>query len=109
MFTIITGLSQFERDLISERTKEGLKSARVRGRTKHQAGECDKGLKLYDKQNVAIQDGFAQANGYQNGTQRSPQMQIIGDLYSSLLSSRGMGQIQRCPERECVENINRFY
>ena len=32
MFTIIAGLSQFERDLISERTKEGLKSARARGR-----------------------------------------------------------------------------
>jgi DNA invertase Pin-like site-specific DNA recombinase len=32
MFTIIAGLSQFERDLISERTREGLKSARARGR-----------------------------------------------------------------------------
>lgn len=31
MFTIFAGLSQFERDLISERTKEGLKSARLRG------------------------------------------------------------------------------
>jgi len=31
MFTIFVGLSQFERDLISERTKEGLKSARLRG------------------------------------------------------------------------------
>jgi Site-specific recombinases, DNA invertase Pin homologs len=31
MFTIFAGLSQFERDLISERTKEGLKSARSRG------------------------------------------------------------------------------
>jgi DNA invertase Pin-like site-specific DNA recombinase len=32
MFTIFAGLSQFERDLISERTKEGLVSARKRGR-----------------------------------------------------------------------------
>lgn len=32
MFTIMAGLSQFERDLISERTKEGLKSARARGK-----------------------------------------------------------------------------
>lgn len=32
MFIIIAGLSQFERDSISERTKEGLKSARARGR-----------------------------------------------------------------------------
>jgi DNA invertase Pin-like site-specific DNA recombinase len=32
MFTIFAGLSQFERDLISQRTKEGLQSARARGR-----------------------------------------------------------------------------
>jgi DNA invertase Pin-like site-specific DNA recombinase len=32
MFTIFAGLSQFERDLISERTKEGLKAAKARGR-----------------------------------------------------------------------------
>jgi DNA invertase Pin-like site-specific DNA recombinase len=33
MFTIFAGLSQFERDLISERTKDGLKSAKARGRS----------------------------------------------------------------------------
>ena len=32
MFTIFAGLSQFERDLISERTKDGLKAAKARGR-----------------------------------------------------------------------------
>jgi DNA invertase Pin-like site-specific DNA recombinase len=32
MFTIMAGISQFERDLINQRTKEGLESARVRGR-----------------------------------------------------------------------------
>jgi DNA invertase Pin-like site-specific DNA recombinase len=32
VFTIFAGLSQFERDLISERTKEGLRAARARGR-----------------------------------------------------------------------------
>lgn len=32
LLTIFSGLSQFERDQISERTKEGLKSARARGR-----------------------------------------------------------------------------
>ena len=32
MFTIFAGLSQFERDLISERTKDGLRAARARGR-----------------------------------------------------------------------------
>lgn len=32
LFTIFAGISQFERDLISQRTKEGLSSARARGR-----------------------------------------------------------------------------
>lgn len=31
MFTILAGLSQFERDLTAERTKEGLVSAKNRG------------------------------------------------------------------------------
>ena len=31
MFTVIAGVSQFERDLISQRTKEGLQAARARG------------------------------------------------------------------------------
>jgi DNA invertase Pin-like site-specific DNA recombinase len=60
MFTIIAGLSQFERDLISERTKEGLKSARARGRRGGRPSikqeNVTKALKLYDTQNVAIQD-----------------------------------------------------
>ena len=60
MFTIIAGLSQFERDLISERTKEGLKSARARGRAGGRPcikqENVTKALKLYDTQNVAIQD-----------------------------------------------------
>jgi len=33
MFTIFAGLSQFERDIISERTKEGLRAAKARGRS----------------------------------------------------------------------------
>ena len=32
LFTIFAGLSQFERDLIAERTKDGLKSAKERGK-----------------------------------------------------------------------------
>ena len=60
MFTIIAGLSQFERDLISERTKEGLKSARARGRKGGRPNvkqeNVDKAIKLYDTKNVPIQD-----------------------------------------------------
>ena len=32
MFTLMAGINQFERDLISQRTKEGLEAARKRGR-----------------------------------------------------------------------------
>lgn len=32
MFTFISGISQFERDLISQRTKEDLAAARAHGR-----------------------------------------------------------------------------
>jgi DNA invertase Pin-like site-specific DNA recombinase len=33
IFTIMAGINQFERDLISQRTKDGLKAARARGRS----------------------------------------------------------------------------
>ena len=60
MFTIMAGLSQFERDLISERTKEGLKSARARGRKGGRPSikqeSIDRALKLYDTQQVPIQE-----------------------------------------------------
>lgn len=39
MFTIMAGFSQFERDILSERTKEGLAAARARG---HLGGRRDK-------------------------------------------------------------------
>lgn len=32
MFTMFAGLAQFERDLISERTKEGLEAAKLKGK-----------------------------------------------------------------------------
>lgn len=32
MFTLMAGINQFERDLISQRTKEGLEAARKRGK-----------------------------------------------------------------------------
>ena len=52
LFTLMSALAQFERDVIAERTKEGLKSARARGR-KGGRPRCDsrklqQALKLYD-------------------------------------------------------------
>lgn len=58
MFTIMAGLAQFERDLISERTKEGLKSARMRGRTGGRPTvkqeNIDRAFKLYDSRKMTI-------------------------------------------------------
>lgn len=52
MFTIFAGISQFERDLISQRTHEGLASARARGRNggrpvKNQK-DIDTAIKMYN-------------------------------------------------------------
>ena len=60
MFTIMAGLSQFERDLISERTKEGLKSARARGRKggrpKVDKKNVERAIMLYNLKNVSIKE-----------------------------------------------------
>ena len=54
MFTIFAGLSQFEADLIAERTREGLAAARARGRLggrpKIDEGKIKKAIKLYHQE-----------------------------------------------------------
>ncbi len=52
LFTLMSALAQFERDVIAERTKEGLRAARARGR-KGGRPRCDqhklqRALKLYE-------------------------------------------------------------
>ena len=52
LFTLMSALAQFERDVIAERTKEGLRAARARGR-KGGRPRCDQhklqqALKLYE-------------------------------------------------------------
>lgn len=58
LFTIFAGISQFERDLISQRTLEGLASARARGRhggrPPRRNPKADVALKMYDSQNYSI-------------------------------------------------------
>ncbi|EKD99359.1 MAG: Resolvase protein, partial [uncultured bacterium] len=60
MFTIMAGLSQFERDLISQRTKEGLASARARGRNGGRPSkgdkDIDKAIKLYDSKEYSVKE-----------------------------------------------------
>ena len=60
VFTLMSALAQFERDVIAERTAEGLKAARARG---HYGGrpKCDQkklqqALKLYDTRQYTVKE-----------------------------------------------------
>ena len=52
LFTIMSALAQFERDVLADRTREGLKAARARGhfggRPKADARKLTQALKLYE-------------------------------------------------------------
>lgn len=60
MFGMLSVLAQFERDQISERTKEGLNSARARGKVGGRPAvdkkSIDNALMLYDAGNISIKD-----------------------------------------------------
>jgi DNA invertase Pin-like site-specific DNA recombinase len=60
VFNIFASISQFERDLISERTKEGLSSARLRGRNggrpKKENSSIKKAIKLYNSKEYSIKE-----------------------------------------------------
>lgn len=58
VFTIFAGLAEFERDMISERTRAGLQSARARGRKggrpSADAEKVKRALKMYDSKQFSI-------------------------------------------------------
>lgn len=60
LFTIFAGLSQFERDLIRQRTKSGLEAARARGRKggrpKASSSKVETALKMYDSKLHTIEE-----------------------------------------------------
>lgn len=60
LFTIFAGISQFERDLIKQRTMEGLKAARTRGRNggrpKKPEQDIELALKMYDSKVCTVAD-----------------------------------------------------
>ncbi|PFS01086.1 DNA invertase [Bacillus cereus] len=73
MLTVFQAFSQFERDLIAQRTQEGLESARARGRVGGRPRVKDsfiqRALKLYDSKEYSIQEiinmtGISQATLY---------------------------------------------
>lgn len=60
LFTIFSGVSQFERELIRERTMEGLASARARGRMGGRPGKdkkiVEQALTLYDSKAYSVDE-----------------------------------------------------
>ena len=60
LFSIFAGVSQFERDLIQERTVEGLNAARARGRMggrpKVDKKKIDLALKMYEDKTCAVSE-----------------------------------------------------
>ena len=71
LFTIFSGVSQFERELIRERTMEGLASARARGRMGGRPGKdkkiIDQALTLYDSKAYSV-DEISKTTGISRAT-----------------------------------------
>ena len=71
LFTIFSGVSQFERELIRERTMEGLASARARGRMGGRPGKdkktIEQALTLYDSKAYSV-DEISKATGISRAT-----------------------------------------
>lgn len=71
VFTIFSGLAQFERDIISERTRSGLEAARARGRKggrpKKDSSKLDLAFRMYDSSQYRIQE-ILQACGLSRAT-----------------------------------------
>lgn len=69
--TMLATLSQFERDLIAERTIDGLKAARARGRKggrpKVSQKKVEQALKLYDSGKLTIKE-ISEATGLSSST-----------------------------------------
>jgi len=60
LFTLMSAIAQFERDVIADRTREGLRSARARGRLggrpKTNLEQVKKAVKLYRTQQYSIKE-----------------------------------------------------
>jgi DNA invertase Pin-like site-specific DNA recombinase len=71
LFAIFSGVSQFERDLTSERTREGISSARARGRKGGRPPKSPKdtelALKMHDNKNYSISE-IVKATGISKST-----------------------------------------
>jgi DNA invertase Pin-like site-specific DNA recombinase len=60
LFTLMSAIAQFERDVIADRTREGLNSARARGRTggrpRANGDSVKKAVKLYNTKQYTLRE-----------------------------------------------------
>ena len=60
LFTLMSAIAQFERDVIADRTREGLRSARARGRMggrpKTDSEAVKKAIKLYNTGKYSLKE-----------------------------------------------------
>ena len=82
LFTLMSAIAQFERDVIADRTKEGLRSARARGRTggrpKANPDAVKKAVKLYRTGQYSVKEieeltGVKKSTLYRNLRQKDEQ------------------------------------
>ena len=82
LFTLMSAIAQFERDVIADRTKEGLRSARTRGRTggrpKANPDAVRKAVKLYRTGQYSVKEieeltGVKKSTLYRNLRQEGSQ------------------------------------
>lgn len=79
LLTVMSGLSQLERDLISQRTKEGLSSAKARGRS---GGRPSKRNEKSDMVQLLLNNGYKIVDIVkETGLSRSTVNRIINDLH----------------------------
>jgi DNA invertase Pin-like site-specific DNA recombinase len=71
MLTMLAALSQFERDILAERTQEGLRAARARGRNggrpKANKAAVERAIKLYNTKTMTIPE-ITEATGVSSAT-----------------------------------------
>ncbi|EOP32818.1 recombinase family protein [Bacillus cereus] len=127
MLTVFQAFSQFERDLIAQRTLEGLESARARGRVGGRPRVKDsflqRALKLYDSKEYSIQEivnmtGISQATLYryirknkqtEKGEQTKEQTATIRMLLRVENNSkfvRGKGKVRKNIESFLISQYN---
>ena len=85
LFTLMSALAQFERDVIAERTKEGLKFAKARGRMggrpKIDEAKVKQAVKLYNTRQYSVKEieeltGVKKATLYRSLIDKNYKVQI---------------------------------